>query len=48
MKIKKGWIVFFVILLLTLFIDDSDLNYPGGSSIALLDIKGAIMQNLLE
>ena len=44
MKNKKGWIVFFVILLLTVFIDDSDLNYSTGSSIALLDIKGAIMQ----
>ena len=44
MKNKKAWIFVFVILIMTLFIDDSELNYPGGSSIALLEIKGAIMQ----
>lgn len=40
---KTAWIVFFAIMIATLFIDDSEVG-PRGSSIALLDIKGAIMQ----
>ena len=41
---NKGWIFIFIILILTFFIDDISLSQNMGSRVALLEIKGPIMQ----
>ncbi len=41
---NKGWIFIVVVLLLSFFVDDVSLDQNMGSHIALLEIKGPIMQ----
>ena len=41
---NKGWIFIIAILLLTFFVDDVGLSQNMGSRVALLEIKGPIMQ----
>ena len=41
---NKGWIFIVVVLLLSFFVDDVNLDQNMGSHIALLEIKGPIMQ----